>query len=235
MFMWSPRKRKVTALSLEPSCCPSFLSGTSLASSSMCNLLPGILLSWCQRTSMAPITRRIAFAERVTLFYGLTPAGILSDYLSPVDKVFLWRSIVLPALTFGCGIICLRSVDIDSLECLQSRCIKAALGLSKHAHHSALLIALSIPRMHEEVRRAVLFGLSGVFRGGNHRLRGVMTSGLAVLATDPQQLSGTFLDLAYRLLNCSFQGVLEAGGGHVDPSAVRAPFALDGIVGTLRF
>ena len=44
----------------------------------------------------------------------------------------------------------------------------------------------------------------GVFRGGNNRLRGIMTSGLAVLATNPQQLSGTFLKLAGRLLNCSF-------------------------------
>ena len=110
-----------------------------------------------------------------------------------MDKVFLWRNIVLPALT------CLRSVDIDSLESLQSRYIKPVLGLSKRDHHSALLIALGIPRINEEVMRAVLFGLSDVCFEAGIRLRGVMTSGLAVPATDFQQLSGTFLDLSYSL------------------------------------
>ena len=83
----------------------------------------------------------------------------------------------------------------------------------------------------------MLFGLPGVFRGGNPRLMtsGIMTSGLAVLATDTHQLSGTFLDLAYRLFNCSFQGVLEVASGLVDTSAVRAPITFGGIIDTLRF
>ena len=168
-------------------------------------------------------------------FYGLTPAGILSDNLSPFDKAFLWKSVVLPALTFACEVVSLSSQDINSLESLQSRCIKAALGLPKYAHHSALLIALGIPRVQEELRRAVLFGLAGIFRGKNHRLTHVMTCGLAMLATDPQQLSGSFLGLAYMLLNGSFQSLLETAGGHVDKSVVRGPIASDGVIDSLRF
>ena len=168
-------------------------------------------------------------------FYGLTPVGILSESLSPLDKAYLWNTVVLPALTFGCEVVPISSADVDALESLQSRCIKAALGLSKYAHHSALMRALGIPRIHEELRRAVLFGLAGIFRCDRHRLSQIMTSGLAMLATDPQQLYGTFLGLAYKLNNCRFESVLENSLGHVDPSVVRGPIASDGTIDSLRF
>ena len=169
-------------------------------------------------------------------FYGLTPAGILSNCLAPMDKAFLWKTVITPALTFGCEVSCLRAADIDILECLQSRCIKAALGLSKYAHHSALLVALGIPRVHERLGRAVLFALTRMFAcRHHHRLRHILTGQLAILATEPRQLSGSFLDLAYRLLNCSFRNVLDAVRGHADMSAVSGPIASDGIVDSLRF
>ena len=168
-------------------------------------------------------------------FYGLAPAGMLSDDLPPLDKAFLWKTVVLPALTFGCEAVSLHSADIDSLESLQSRCIKSALGLSKYAHHSALLRALGIPRIHEELRRAVLSRLAGIFKCSSHRLGRMMICQLAVLATDPRQLFGTFLGLAYELLNRSFEGVLETAGGHVDMDAIRAPIGPDGVIDSLRF
>ena len=62
-----------------------------------------------------------------------------------------------------------------------------------------------------------------------------MTCGLAMLATDPQQLSGTFLGLVYKLLNGSFKNVLETAGGHVNASVVRGPIASDGVIDSLRF
>ena len=118
MFMWSPQRRKFTALSLEPNYCLSFLSGTSLASSSICAI--------CYRTSSclgvsgprwlpSHHTQNRIRRER-NAFSGLTPAGEVSDHLSPVDKAFLWRTIVLPTLNFGCGAVYMRSVDIDLLE-----------------------------------------------------------------------------------------------------------------------
>ena len=125
--------------------------------------------------------------------------------------------------------------SLHSLESLQSRCIKAALGLSKFAHHSALLIALGIPRIHEELRKAVLVGLAGIFRGQNHRMRHLMICQLSMLAIDPCQRSDTFLGLAYRLLNNSFLSMLETAGGHVDMSVARSPIASDGVIDTLRF
>ena len=104
---------------------------------------------------------------------------------------------VVPALMFGCHTVPLRSTDVDTLDSVQSRCIKAALGLSKCAHHSALLIALKIPRIQEILRRAVVFALLGIFRD-DHRLKHIALSELAVLATEPERL-GTRNILAPRV------------------------------------
>ena len=72
--------------------------------------------------------------------------------------------------------------DVDGLERLQSRCIKAALGLPLFAHQSALLAALRISRVHEELRRGVLQGLADIFRcQSRHRLSQIVTRGLAFL------------------------------------------------------
>ena len=207
------------------------LSGQQLAVRSVTEHL-GVVIS-ADLSGSQHIQHRIRRARGS--FYGLTPAGILSESLSPLDKVFLWKTVVVPALTFGCEAVPLSASDIDSLEGLQSRCIKAALGLSKYAHHSALIHALDIPSMHEEIRRAVLLGLAGIFRCDGHRLCQIMTSELALLATDPKQLCGSFLALAYRLHNCSFKNVLENVSGHVDSAVVRAPIASDGITDSLRF
>ena len=149
--------------------------------------------------------------------------------------MFLWKTVVLPTLTYACETASLSYSDVDSLDSLQSRCIKAALGLSKYAHHSALLEALGISRIHEELRRAVLFGLARIFRCGDNRLSQVMTCWLAMLATQPQQLSGSFLELAYKMLNCSFEDVLEAAAGRVSADAIRAPIAPDGVTDSLRY
>ena len=71
-----------------------------------------------------------------------------------------------------------------------------------------------------------------MFRGGNHRLTHVMTGGLATFAVEPQQLSGTFIGLAFQL-NGSFGAVLEAVRGHVSRDVVRDPIQPDGLIDSL--
>ena len=61
-----------------------------------------------------------------------------------------------------------------------------------------------------------------------------MTGGLATLAVEPQQLSGTFIGLAFQLLNGSFGAILEAVGGHVSRDVVRGPIQHDGLIDSLR-
>ena len=61
-------------------------------------------------------------------FYGLTPADILSKQLSPLDKTFLWRTVVGPSLTFGATAVPLEPEDVNDLDRFQARQLKAALG-----------------------------------------------------------------------------------------------------------
>ena len=130
----------------------------------------------------------------------------------------------------------LRSADIESLERLQSRCIKAVLGLPSCAYHSALLAALVIPRVQEGLRRGILLGLAGMFRSQpTLRLSQIMTRGVILLATEPQQLSDSSLGLAHRLLNSSFLSILENAAGRVDLDVIRCTVDSDGVVDTLMY
>ena len=167
-------------------------------------------------------------------FYGLTPVGILSKYLSALDKAFLWRTIVVPALISGCVVTPLRSADVDELETFQSRNIKAALGLPPFAHHSALMTALNVPRVQELLRSFILRGLAHLFHS-EHRLRQIMIRGLAVLATTPSELEGSFLGLAHSLGNNTFQNTMDAASGSIDVDLIREPTVSDGTVDTIRF
>ena len=177
-------------------------------------------------------------------FYGLTPVGILCENPSPLDKAFLWKVVVMPVLTFGSEVKLLDSHDISYMESLQSRCMKAALGLSKHAHHSALPSAPGIPRicmyihmyLHEGIRRPVLQGLANAFRGGDHRLTHISYDWCAdTFAVETQQLSGAFIGFAFQFLNGSFGAIVKAVGGHVNRDVVRGPIQPDGLIDSLRF
>ena len=53
-------------------------------------------------------------------FYGLTPAGMLAKSLAHADKAYLWQTVVLPVLIFGCGTAALRSADVEQLEIVQA-------------------------------------------------------------------------------------------------------------------
>ena len=167
-------------------------------------------------------------------FYGLTPAGMFNKNLSPADKAFLWKTVALPTLCFGCEISALKLSDISMLEHLQSMCIKASLGLPRFAHHSALLAALNIPTVQVLLRQSVLNGLAGSFCS-QHRLYKAYVRGLALLACSPTEMQGSVLGFGYTLLNNNFEQLLRLSIGHVEESAITEPSAPDGLVDTLRF
>ena len=49
-------------------------------------------------------------------FYALSPAGMFSRELPPLDKAFMWRMIVSPSLTFGDTSVPLRPEDVSVLD-----------------------------------------------------------------------------------------------------------------------
>ena len=59
-------------------------------------------------------------------FYGLAPAGMLAKSLSPADKAYLWKTVVLPTLMYGCSTAPLRPAEVDHLDAFQAGCMKVA-------------------------------------------------------------------------------------------------------------
>ena len=61
-------------------------------------------------------------------------AGIFSEDLAPppppLDKTFLWRTIVAPSLTFGAGVVLLRPEDVTELDRFQGRRLNALGSLA---------------------------------------------------------------------------------------------------------
>ena len=169
-------------------------------------------------------------------FFGLTPAGIFSSRLPAPDKVFLWRAVVSPALLFGCSLCFLRSADVALLESWQATAIKAALHLPRTAHHSALLDALRMPRVHEVLRCALFNAFRDAFRG-QHRLRSILSSSLACVALNATSACGTGSIVNYMLALCggSLETLLQVAGGKVGRELVRAPRASCGITDSLRW
>ena len=166
-------------------------------------------------------------------FYGLTPMGILTNRLTAIDKVFLWKTVVLPALVFGCETAPLSSSDIERLDARQAALIKAALGLPRSAHHSALLLAAGVPRIEEVLRCAAFRAFSGIFCSG-HRLHHAYVTGLARLAVHPEELDGSFLGYVHALCHGDFGAIMNFAAGHVDSDLVRAPLENNGLVDSIR-
>ena len=166
-------------------------------------------------------------------FYGLTPVGILTNRLATADKIFLWKAVALPTLIFGCETAPLSSSDIERLDARQASLIKAALGLPRSAHHTALLHAAGVPRVGEALRGAVFRAFRGLFRS-DHRLRQAYVTALARLAVHPEDLDGSFLGHVYALCRCDFGAVMNIAAGRVDRDRVRAPLEETGLINSLR-
>ena len=190
----------------------------------------GMVMDECLRADphVAQRARRACAA-----FYGLTPLGIFTNRLTGPDKIFLWKTVVLPALLFGCETAPLCPSDIDRLNARQAALIKSALGLPRSAHHAALLLAAGVPRVDEALRGAVLRAFSGIFRSA-HRLRHAYITALARLAVCPEELAGSFLSQVASLCYGDFGAVMSTAAGRVDQDLVRAPVEENGLVDSIR-
>ena len=169
-------------------------------------------------------------------FFGLMPAGMFSPHLLASDKAYLWRSVVSPALLYGCSICLLRSSDISRLEMWQASAIKSALRLPRTAHHTALMAALQIPTVQDTLRRAIFSDFKDAFRDG-HRLRRVLISRLARIALNvaPACNNGSLVSHMLILCGGSLERLLQVAGGRVSQELVTAPSSKCGITDSLQW
>ena len=161
---------------------------------------------------------------------------MFNSYLTAVDKAYLWRMVVSPALLYGCAVCFLRSEDILRLDSWQATAIKSALRLPRTAHHTALLAALRIPSVQEVLRRALFNTFRDAFRG-EHRLRRVLLSDLAHTALNSARLHcpGSLVSHMLSLCGMNYETLLRVAGGHVSRDLISAPRRVDGIADSLRW
>ena len=183
--------------------------------------------------SAAPHVRHRTARARASL-YGLAPAGMLMPSLCPADKLFLWKTVVQPALTFGCAAVPLLSADAAALSTTQAATIKTALGLPRRSHHSALLAAGGIAPAHEVIRAACFRAMCCAMRS-DHRLRQAFVSGLAKLAMSPGSLRGSLLEQLLDMCGGEVSGVLEVAAGRPFDHWVTPPRTPDGLTDSIRF
>ena len=188
------------------------LSGQQLQTRSQSEHLGVVLDS--RLSAVHHVERRIRRARAT--FYGLAPVGMLAKKLSPTDKTFLWKTVVLPTLEFGCSTAPLRPPDVERLDALQAACVKLTFWLPHYAHHSALLTAAGIPPVHESLRKAIFCAFRSAL-GDQHRLQQILITSQAKQATSPNTLESPFLLQVHVMGNAEFRAVLElAADGAVD-------------------
>ena len=139
-----------------------------------------------------------------------------------------------PALTYGCAAAPLSSADAMQHSTTQAGIIKAALGLHRCAHHSALLAAAGIAPAHELIRAACFRAVSCAMKS-EHRLRRALLSGLAKLATCSVSLGGSLLAQLSRMCGEDLAAVLEVVAGRPHTQRVTPPRAPDGLLDSIRF
>ena len=164
------------------------------------------------------------------------PAGMFNANLLAIDKAYLWRTVVAPAMLYGCSTCLLRSSDISRIESWQATSIKAALRLPRIAHHTALLAALQIPSVQDVLRRSVFGAFRDTFRD-NHRLRSIIISSLAREVTHVSTVGSTGSLVSYMMSLCGgkFQTLLEVAGGYLSHELVSVSRPACGITDSLRW
>ncbi len=84
-------------------------------------------------------------------FYCHSENGLCYPGLSTNTKVYLWKTICSPILTYGCDTLKIGSTDMNRLEVLQGNLLKQVLGLSKKSRSSHLLMALGVSRIRDMI------------------------------------------------------------------------------------
>ena len=112
------------------------------------------------------------------------------------------------------------------LDAQQAVWIKAALGLPRSSHHTALLRANRSPRIAESLRFTAFRTFTSIFRSG-HRLHLACFSGLAKLAVSPNDLDGSFLAQIFAMCGSDFEVLLRAAAGYLTADVVTSPLEED--------
>ena len=92
----------------------------------------------------------------VTSMYSLNSSGYSANGLPAKTKVYRWKSVGLPTLTYGQESLHVCKTALHRLESTQATSVKHALGIPKRNHSSHILCALNIAKVSDTITRNTL-------------------------------------------------------------------------------
>ena len=161
-------------------------------------------------------------------YYSLANAGLCYPGLSTESKVYLWKTVCVPSLTYGCEAVALSDRHISLMESCQGSLVKQFSGIGKRSHHSKLLQALHIPPVKSIIRDRTLTFFNHIFKTENP-MRSLSCTLLARYIVNDDVIPGSIID---RVIKTGCSPVRAAFVKQYNNEA--APLG-DGMVDSLRF
>jgi hypothetical protein len=164
-------------------------------------------------------------------YYSLTKCGMAYPGATADVKSYLWKSICAPVLMYGHDGISIGRNNIHKLDTAQGNLVKQAMGLSKRAHTTELLLSLGIRRIDEGLNKSIVSLYNRMFKV-NNPLQDLTMYLLSQYITHGTVISGTIIDdilnMGLSPTSCIFNNHKQAlstcinisGNGHVD--SIRA-------------
>ena len=96
-------------------------------------------------------------------YYSLTKCGMAYPGATTDVKTYLWKSVCSPVLMYGTDGVSVGKNNVKQLDTAQGNLLKQAMGLSKRAHSTELLVALGIRRSRDVLNRNIVSLYSRIF------------------------------------------------------------------------
>ena len=126
-------------------------------------------------------------------FYGLTKCGMAYPGATSDVKAYLWKSVCAPVLMYGMDGIPISKNNIKKLDTIQGNLVKQAVGLSKRAHTTELLLSLGINRIPDVLNKNIASLYNRIFKI-NTPLQDLTTYFLSQYIIRNMVVPGTLID-----------------------------------------
>ena len=105
--------------------------------------------------------KRITACRRA--YFALQGAGF-SNTATDVDALsYIWKAAIRPILTYGINCINVSAGDLEKMEKIQSRLLKAGIGIHKFCRSSPILKALNVSKIDNVIETSSLKLISAIF------------------------------------------------------------------------
>ena len=134
------------------------LGGTHLLQTNSVNYLGVTLSHWKPHEH---VDKRIIACRRA--YFALQGAGV-NNAVADVDALsYIWNAAIRHILTYGINCINILAGDLEKIEKIQSRLLKAGMGIHKFCRSSPILKALNVSKIDNVIETSSLKVISAIF------------------------------------------------------------------------